>query len=61
MNLEELGKELIKLRKKKGLTIEEICVKISISPKEYMKLELGKLKEKESYYRNVLKEIEEVS
>ena len=61
MNLEELGKELIALRKKKGLTIEEICVKICISPKEYMKLEWGKLKEKESYYMNVLKEIEEVS
>lgn len=61
MNLEELGKELIALRKKRGLTIEEICVKIGISPKEYMKLEWGKLKEKESYYKNVLKEIEEVS
>lgn len=57
-NKSELGKAIMEARKKSGRSIEEICKRLGIPPKQYMDTELGNSKGSSQYYIDVRKEIE---
>ena len=56
----ELGKAIMEARKELGYSIEEICKRLDIPPKQYMDTELGNSKGSSRYYNDVLNEIKKM-
>ena len=56
-NKAEIGKAIMETRKKLGYSIEEICKRLDMSPKQYMDTELGNDKGSSRYYNDVLGKI----